>query len=103
MDHVAVGIFIEKHCEAPIFGWILPSVTESLHFLSLSSPPSLLDLKQFKVLENEEGRRTELAEVNKLLRQDLRNNSAWNHRWFVLHSALGSKTLSDEARAAAET
>jgi len=27
---------------------------------------------------------TELADVEKLLRADVRNNSAWNHRWFVV-------------------
>lgn len=55
-------------------------------------------LQQFKTLEEEEGRRAELAEVDRLLRQDLRNNSVWNHRWFVLHSTLGAEPLSDEVR-----
>lgn len=54
--------------------------------------------QQFKTLEKEEGRRAELDEIDKLLRQDLRNNSVWNHRWFVLHSTLGSEPLSDEVR-----
>ena len=49
------------------------------------------------MVDTEEGRQVELSVVDSLLMQDLRNNSAWNHRWFVVHSALGSAgTLSDE-------
>lgn len=49
------------------------------------------------MLDTEEGRKFELSVVDGLLQQDLRNNSAWNHRWFVLHSPLAAEeTLSDE-------
>lgn len=53
--------------------------------------------KEFHMLDAEEGRKSELAVVEGLLREDLRNNSAWNHRWFVLHSQLApGEFLSDE-------
>lgn len=52
------------------------------------------------MLDTEEGRNFELSVVDGLLQEDLRNNSAWNHRWFVLHSSLGSReTLPEEVRA----
>ncbi|CAN0252181.1 unnamed protein product, partial [Ectocarpus fasciculatus] len=51
------------------------------------------------MLDTQEGRNLELSVVDALLQQDLRNNSAWNHRWFVMHSPLGPKgSLSDEVR-----
>lgn len=51
------------------------------------------------MLDTEEGRKFELSVVDGLLQQDLRNNSAWNHRWFVLHSPLAAaETLSEEVR-----
>lgn len=51
------------------------------------------------MLDTQEGRNSELSVVDALLQQDLRNNSAWNHRWFVMHSPLGPKgLLSDEVR-----
>ena len=66
-----------------------------------ASPPPirvpLFFLQEFHMLDTEEGRQFELSVVDSLLNRDLRNNSAWNHRWFVLHSALGSAgTLSSE-------
>ncbi len=49
------------------------------------------------MLDTEEGRKSELAAVEGLLQEDLRNNSVWNHRWFVLHSPLAAgESLSDE-------
>lgn len=51
------------------------------------------------MLDTDEGRQFELEVVDSLLNRDLRNNSAWNHRWFVMHSALGAKeALSDEVQ-----
>lgn len=51
------------------------------------------------MLDTEKGRRLELSTVDRLLEQDLRNNSAWNHRWFVIHSTLGpNESLSNEVR-----
>lgn len=54
--------------------------------------------QEFKRVKDEEGRKEELAVVDRLLEEDLRNNSVWNHRWFVVHSGLGAETLTDEAR-----
>ena len=51
------------------------------------------------MLNTEEGQKFELSVVDGLLQEDLRNNSAWNHRWFVLHSSLASgETLPEEVR-----
>ncbi|CAM9168866.1 unnamed protein product [Hapterophycus canaliculatus] len=50
------------------------------------------------MLDTQDGRNSELSAVDSLLKEDLRNNSAWNHRWFVVHSSLGpGGGLSDEA------
>lgn len=55
--------------------------------------------QEFRMLDTEKGRQLELSTVDRLLEQDLRNNSAWNHRWFVIHSTLGpNESLPDEVR-----
>lgn len=39
----------------------------------------------------------EFEAVDELLRKDIRNNSAWNHRWF-LNFGRGPEALEDKAR-----
>jgi protein farnesyltransferase/geranylgeranyltransferase type-1 subunit alpha len=39
---------------------------------------------------------SEMAYVEKLLDDDVRNNSAWNHRWFLAFGRPASGALSDE-------
>lgn len=57
-------------------------------------------VQEFRLLEDEEVRQGELGVVEMLLGQDLRNNSVWNHRWFILHSTLGPDKLGDDVRIA---
>lgn len=60
-------------------------------------PHGSLAPQEFHMLDSKEGRISELSAVDSLLKDDLRNNSAWNHRWFVVHSSLGpGGTPSDE-------
>lgn len=40
----------------------------------------------------------ELEYVDKLLLEDVRNNSAWNYRWFVLSNTSGLATAADRQR-----
>lgn len=68
-----------------------------LHDMSIPPRVPFFLLQEFHMVNTEEGRQSELSVVDSLLSRDLRNNSAWNHRWFVVHSTLGSTgTLSDE-------
>lgn len=39
----------------------------------------------------------ELEETARLIREDVRNNSAWNHRFFIVNGRDGSEGVKDTA------
>ncbi|CAN0389066.1 unnamed protein product, partial [Discosporangium mesarthrocarpum] len=46
--------------------------------------------QEFNLLSSESGRADELAFTDTLINSDLRNNSAWNHRWFAVNHTDGT-------------
>jgi len=56
-----------------------------------------------QTLNDETTWKAEIETIDKLLNNDVRNNSAWNQRWFVSHRAQQQQSLSlEQARVEAE-